>query len=555
MNKNIIIRVSIIVAVIGVIHTVFWFFKTGQLEKQVTSLIAANNGQISADEVKVAGYPLSQKLLVKNLKFTIPNPAFSKYQTTIQSLEAKAGIFDNNFQVKLLDKVLVQDNAGTSGSVEFNQEPQISLIIDSGMLVKFTYQDNGYKVTDSGQNTIYGVGSSNIAFESSIEDGDKIKSRVKADFKEVENFDILNVYKNSSEKNVIDNIKNGQIAVSGGVNVVVTDQQNLNAGQNPAMAAGLNPATNIAVNPTVNPAANPTANNVAVAANPAVAPANPVNNVANPAAANAALPTPVVAPAAPVMPSAVATPATAPNPVAVNTNVAPTQIAGQIAAVNNGQLPTANPALAVPPVNPTDAQSDVVAMDPNLLANNTLINNGLIKSDFSMEVEFLLTPNNNSAAPTDPTQIQQTPVQYSKTIKIVSAELSNALYKITVNGTLNSFADDNMPSGALTIEIQRSSALIDYLSAGLLKMSDQKLALVAPEAQAIDLANNNNNAQEAYNNLIRKISLNLKPVAIELAAKNKLTKEDDFVFEVRREKNLEFLVNETPVREILGKFN
>jgi hypothetical protein len=98
-------------------------------------------------------------------------------------------------------------------------------------------------------------------------------------------------------------------------------------------------------------------------------------------------------------------------------------------------------------------------------------------------------------------------------------------------------------------------AFIDYLSAGLAKMADQKVALAAPDAQPTDLANNNNSAQDAYNNLIKKIGLNLKPVAIELAAKNKLTKDDDFVFDVRREKNLEFLINETPIREILGKFN
>jgi hypothetical protein len=89
----------------------------------------------------------------------------------------------------------------------------------------------------------------------------------------------------------------------------------------------------------------------------------------------------------------------------------------------------------------------------------------LVKSDFSIELEYILTPNSNSSSPTDPTQIQQTPVQYSKTINIISAELSNSLYKITVNGTLNSFADDNTPSGALTVEIQKSMAFIDYLSA------------------------------------------------------------------------------------------
>jgi hypothetical protein len=543
MNKNIIIRVGIILVVLGVIHTVFWFFKAGQLEKQVVNLIVENSGQISSGEVKVTGYPLSQKLTVKDLKFTIPNPAFNKYQTTIQSLEAKAGIFDNNFQIKFLENVVVQDINGASGNVIFNQEPKISLVIDSGMIVKFTYQDTGYKVTDSLQNTIYSVASSNIAFESFLEQGDKIKNKIKADFKEVENFDLLNIYKNSSEKNVIDGIKNGQISVSGGVAVLATtNQQDLNAGQNPAAAAvagaPANPATPaIPAIANANPAATPTAN---VANNNVVA-SNAAGNAANPVTAPAAtMPNPAAAPIAPnaAIPTA--------NPVAGNA-------AGSVVASPNS-LAQAAPVLPMAD-NAAATAPGAVALDPNSVASGVLINNGLVKNDFSIELEYILTPNGNSSSPADPTQMQQTPVQYSKTINIISAELSNALYKITVNGTLNSFADDNTPSGALTVEIQKSMAFIDYLSAGLAKMADQKVALAAPDAQPTDLANNNNNAQDAYNNLIKKIGLNLKPVAIELAAKNKLTKDDNFVFDVRREKNLEFLINETPVREILGKFN
>jgi hypothetical protein len=36
--------------------------------------------------------------------------------------------------------------------------------------------------------------------------------------------------------------------------------------------------------------------------------------------------------------------------------------------------------------------------------------------------------------------------------------------------------------------------------------------------------------------------------------KNQLSKEDLAVFEIRREKNLDFLINETPIREVMGKF-
>jgi hypothetical protein len=43
-------------------------------------------------------------------------------------------------------------------------------------------------------------------------------------------------------------------------------------------------------------------------------------------------------------------------------------------------------------------------------------------------------------------------------------------------------------------------------------------------------------------------------VTKELTSKNPLSKDDVAVFDIRREKNIEFLINETPMREILGKF-
>lgn len=597
MNKNILIRFGIILVVLGVVHSAFWFFKTGQLQKQITNLIAESNGQISVDKVAVAGYPLSQKLIIQNLKFTVPNPALNKYQTTVQSLEAKAGIFDNHFDIKITDKVLVQDSNGNSGYVAFNQDPKISMIIESQMLTKFSYEDSGYKVLDSTQGTIYGVGSSNITFESVIQDENKIDNKITANFKDIENFDILNIYKNSSEKMVIDDIKNGQISVSGGINVIPTDQQNLNAGQNPATMAQNNQAAvaaPVANNATgtataTSPTSNNTVNNANVAnaqiAATAVASPAASNNATNPANVPTTNPSNV----ATNNPNNTQTPAVsnvaAGNNVTANNNSAqvatnnvPTQqvattqaattattaqaVATAGAAANTaGAVPvvatagTINPA-ATPnnPANP--AAPNNPPLDPNAPINNPLLNNVPIKSDFNMELEYILTP--NSSAPTNPTQIGQTQLQYNKTIKIANITLSNALYKIVISGNLNGFVDDNALSGNLTVEVQNSSAFIDYIATGLTKLADQKVALATTDSTAAPapLADaSNNNALDAYNNLIKKIALNLKPVATELAAKSGQTKDNDFFFEVKREKNLEFLINNTPIREILGKFN
>jgi hypothetical protein len=57
-----------------------------------------------------------------------------------------------------------------------------------------------------------------------------------------------------------------------------------------------------------------------------------------------------------------------------------------------------------------------------------------------------------------------------------------------------------------------------------------------------------------YQDFLKKISAGLPNVSKELAAKNQLSKDNTAIFDMRREKNLEFVINETPLREVLGKF-
>ena len=97
MNKAIVIKSIVLIAVLALIHSVFWFFKAGQIEKHVNNFITENSAHVSAGEVAVSGFPLSQKVSIQDLKFIVPNSALSRYQATVKKLEAKASIFSNNF--------------------------------------------------------------------------------------------------------------------------------------------------------------------------------------------------------------------------------------------------------------------------------------------------------------------------------------------------------------------------------------------------------------------------------------------------------------------------
>lgn len=506
MNKSIIIKSGVILVVLGVVHSVFWFFKTGQIEKQINNLINENSTHISAGEVSVSGFPLKQTVSIKDLKFSFPNPAFSKYQVTVKNLQATSGIFSSNFTVSILEQASIIDNdTNVSGLVEFSKEPEISATVKNGMIEKFSYQDFGHRVIDSEKNVLYATSSTNVTLESALEEGDKIKTKVSANLKDIEGFDILSIYRNSSEKKVIEGIKTGEITIGNSGTIAPSD-------------------STATTNTTATTSTSTTA---------ATTPATPI------------------------------TTATQSTPAATTATATPTTTAT-----------TTSPATPVNPTAPATKPEDMAAA----------LSNNLVKSNFVIDAEYVLTPVQGSETPAqnDPTQIQETPVQYSKMLKINNLEFSNPLYKITINGQVDTFQDDFFPSGSVTIKVEKIDNLINHITAGLNQIADQKKdtpatvqsadlnasnstpanpTATAPAATANAAAPTTANAiasipavDDSYQIFLKRFSTGLASVTKEMSAKNQLSKDDLSVFDIRREKNLDFLINETPTREILGKF-
>lgn len=203
MNKGILIKALVVLLVAVLVHSVFWFFKTGQLEKHLNNFVTENAPTISAGEIKVVGYPLSQKVIIKDLKFAIPHAAFGKQQIIVKNLQAISGIFSSDFVVELLDKVTTQDAENNAGLVEFNQNPEITFSVADGIVAKFSYSDNGYRIFDIDKNIIYSAASSTVNIDSTVDSNDQVISKIIVMAKDIEGFDVIDVYKNSSEKKLL----------------------------------------------------------------------------------------------------------------------------------------------------------------------------------------------------------------------------------------------------------------------------------------------------------------------------------------------------------------
>ena len=241
---------------------------------------------------------------------------------------------------------------------------------------------------------------------------------------------------------------------------------------------------------------------------------------------------------------------------------------------NNAPQPVPAPAVPPMPVDPSTTanvdpnQVPPVNVDPNQAPQDpsqgsqladAIANSAMIKNNVTIDIVITLTPSvkqdQSETPPTDPTQIQELPVQYVQNVKINNVELSNSLYKINVTGDFVNASDDNYPSGGITLKVEKITNLVNQLRSQFKQLSQSK----KPSAPVggVDLVNDQSqqqNQNQNYDIFLNNISEKLNEVSNEIALKNSASKDDIAQFDIRREKNLEFLVNEVSVREIIGKF-
>lgn len=475
MNKKIIIKIAIIIVVLIASYGGFWFFTTSQAEKKIQKFVSENSSNINVAEFSVSGFPMLQKIVLKDVKFTIPNQLLNKKTVIVKEISLKSGIFSSDFIVNI-DQVSLQDNEGNVANVEFSKDPEISLSINNDMIGKVNYQDSGYRITDSSKNIIYSSSSSSLAIESSKDESNKITIKITANIKEIEGYGLAELYKYGIEEKIIEKIKTEGFKLQDKQIVAESSQDPLN-------------------------------------------PANPLVEQ------NASSQTQEAVPASQ---QAVDNPSPAPNN----------------------------------PNEPSDAQNIKTAEIPSTINDTTIV-----KSNFVLDLEYSLTPSenndgNNQDSPKTATsenapQSPEVPaldsenqnIQYVKTFKINNLEFSNPLYRINLGGELKNLVDDSYLSGGLSIKIDRFDSLLSQLTNLFTQLHNQRKEESSKNESKLEAP-----YSQIYSDFLDRVSKNIIVVAKEIASKNAVTKAEIAEFDIRREKNLDFVINETSIREILEKF-
>ena len=377
-----------------------------------------------------------------------------------------------------------------------------------GSIAKLQYNDAGFKILDTEKNIVNSSLGLSVLSENSVDETDKRINKINISFKELEGYSVFDFYKNVLEKKVVEGIKTEEIKVN--VNPVV-DQANIQQmtaplSQDQAMVMQNNELQQV----------------------PVVAPQIPANDGAEAVARANAMANQVVA----NNQAQAQAQAQAVQPQ-------PTPDLAPPAQVDNGQVP------------PIPTNVDPIAPEVPLDA--------VVKNNITIDIVITLTPSvkqeQAETPPVDPTQIQELPVQYVQNIKINNVELSNSSYKINVTGDVVNSSDDNYPSGGITVKVEKITNLVTQLRSQFKKLAESKKPSVP--LNGADLVNDQTQQQnqvQNYDIFLNNISEKLANVSNEISSKNSVSKDEIVQFDVRREKNLEFLVNEVSVREIVGKF-
>jgi len=173
MNKNFVTNLSAALLVLVLCCVGYWFFKSHQIKKQINTAVEQANSfiaetykknstspvpldpteipRISIGEIKSSGFPLSHKIIIKDLKISSKDGSYA----IIKNVSAEVGAFSSTFSLKLLEPLIFGNIVShVEGIIELSTDNQFRITLAKDRISKFKYECSGLKVLDGNKNLI-----------------------------------------------------------------------------------------------------------------------------------------------------------------------------------------------------------------------------------------------------------------------------------------------------------------------------------------------------------------------------------------------------------------
>ncbi len=147
MKKIVVIPAAVAVVSLSA-YSGIWFFKTSQFKKQINEFVSKDSEHLSVGEIAISGFPLSQKIVVKDLKFTAPENGGI---ISFKSIEAQTGLFSSTYSVSLPEAInLSSSKENFNIKVELDSDTKIEIVTKGNQEIsQLNYSSSGYKITDN----------------------------------------------------------------------------------------------------------------------------------------------------------------------------------------------------------------------------------------------------------------------------------------------------------------------------------------------------------------------------------------------------------------------
>ncbi len=525
MLKKFIARLIVFVIALCISYTGFWFFKANEIKARIIGILQDNAFYISSKSVAVEGFPLNNRVLISDLSFSAPTDILSSHKFNIKSLELVSELFSNEFIVKNIKDISYDNESGLNGVLSFNQNPEITLEILGSKSLSFKYRDQGFKIVSNlDKSTIYEADSTDLIIDSKINESGKITADLRVNIAKANSVNLTNLYLNGLQNDIIEAFSKGDLRI------ISNKIDNLDDAEDYIL-------DNI--------------NNSEVALK--YEPISEHNSVIE-------------------------------NPIKLNPEDTIIEEMAMESIIEESDKDLFK--------KPSDSFKGIAQVEEK--DNDVIKKINEIESDIVIDLSYILTPNKTNIENTtesDPTKIKSIPVKYNKLLQLKELTITNNLYSFLISGSMQTYLDDDRFSGVIDVEIDGLTILTNYIiksSSDLanknLSSNDNKygqfLSRISNKIESIidnlffdDLALDDKNSevvnqQDIENNPtteeIKQISkediiqgdlLEIKPSMANNIEPEKegynLKKKNELSFTISRDKNLEYMINDVPLRQIV----
>ena len=496
---------TLILAIFLILYSTFWYYKANSIKSDIYNIINKNQN-LSVNNVAISGYFSDKKVTISGLTISLPQK-ITAGNIIIGKLQLKYSSEDEKFKLVEIKNINFRHFDGAISNITPNKDIDMKLTLLNRGSYQLNYKDNGHKLSTSISDKVKSIDSLILNIAHNV-NGSEVLTNIRLNISN-NLVNLLNIYKNSLADYLIKNIENNELTISNNVDNNLEDIDNLALQQD------------------------------------------------------------------------------------FQDVVLDSEINEEVIFLNENELAALNQDL----------------LDEDKLQNSIFDKINDSNNNILLDITLKTISSNNMTA-SDPTKLVAKNISQSKFIEINNFSLTNDNYKITLSGSLRNFADDNKLSGELNLAIHDYKILSSYIKESAQILIDEQSQLATnSEINNVDIKNNK------YNLFLKKVKNNIDDVMMNIRGDNKIAndlaqeiidlkpeiskenellengteaKNSDYninreisdilwyqenypekyqqylikleessknlILKIHREKNLEYMINDRPIRDIIQSF-